>query len=532
MSSWTQTGLQPHRIFHRPLGVNECGFLYDSKLNGTADTFGHSTLHASNPSIFTLLNVSRAYRLMKRRFPLLAATIDFQDAEPRFSVYEERLDALSFPGEVTVSSVDSADAAQALAQSTIAHGKRQLSDQLLARILVLSRTDEPHTGHCIVNFAHIINDGVSTGNFLNAFLELLATDESGPPPPDIETRLALSVSAESLVPVRFSVPRQRWRRAAGKIVSQIQDAKRQGGQTLPRRFGYIACSIPARSGLVHVRFSREQTSLLLQSCRKHRLTVGNVLPVLAQISLARLLCRRFLRGEISAEEWEFRRRQPSHTAGPINLRPYLDRKWFEAGGSDNVSVYIGYFYFTSGFTPLPRLQPGDALPGVTDIMSTGRFLLRCNKMKDLAAKYLRHPLFFEIGEARLMNKVVRLRELVKRETAPSATEVEQHNVSPMEQADYGTVMSHGWSTFGNTKMKKEYPSSKPGAATLTLVNHNGQLHCRTGELYLGSGSSDGQLFILVYYDTNVFADEVVQEWLTGIEEAASLYLADNVLSKL
>lgn len=31
------------------------------------------------------------------------------------------------------------------------------------------------------------------------------------------------------------------------------------------------------------------------------------------------------------------------------------------------------------------------------------------------------------------------------------SEVEKHNVPAIEQVNYGTVMSHGWSTFGNVR---------------------------------------------------------------------------------
>ncbi|KAJ7219348.1 hypothetical protein GGX14DRAFT_591750 [Mycena pura] len=540
MASWT---VQPGNVYIRDLGLNELGFYYDSHINGTADTVGHTTIAVSPTARHCVApqSITRAWCHLKNLFPLLAATVQLRNSLPQFVVTPQRLASL-VQGEITVSSIASAEEAHAAAVYAI-NGARMLSDDLLSRIIVLARTDDTSTYHVLIQVAHLITDGVSNTSILRTFLNILSSPEELKGP-DVKARLALAVAAESLVPTVENSARQRWRRAAGQIICQLQDAKRTGGQTLPRSFGPIATRLPARSGWLRTYFSAADSSRFIQNCRAHGITVGNALPVLAQVGLARLLCRRFVRGEMSLEEWEFRRQQPYHTAGPINLRPFLDKAWYQAGGYDSASVNVAYFYFTSSFTPLgPKsLALGDSVPELAKLMSPQRFLLRCNKMKKLASRYLTHPLFFEIGASRLANKPALQKNVAAKweknpESYVQPGELERHNVSPMEQVKYGPIMSHGWSTFGNTddKLPREYPIPKAGASSspvLRLQKHEGFLHCRTGELYLGSGTIGGQMYFSLNWDRNVFSDEVVHEWVNETQQAAHFYLGDSASSKL
>ncbi|KAF7323046.1 hypothetical protein HMN09_00084500 [Mycena chlorophos] len=535
MASWTQTSTSSGQqdAFERPLGLNELGFFWDSRIQGTADSFSHSTLGGS-PALFAQANVVRAWTVVKNKFPLLGARIilDADRNGARFHVALSRLSSL-VPGEVTTFAVASEAAVDAAADAVI-NGQRKLSDNLLGRIEILTHEDKnadaPVVAHLFIHLAHAITDGVSGTILLRTFLEYLSSPEMAITLPDVRPRLALAVSAESLVPARrFTLARQRWRRAAGKIISQIQDAKREGGHTLPRSFGPIAARLPARSGFQKIKLSPAETLRLISTCRAKRITVGNALPVLAQVALARMLCRRYLRGEIGAEEWEFRRIQPSHTAGPINLRTFLDREWFDAGGAANVSVYIGYFYFSAPFTPLPRLQAGDPVPKPTELMTRERFVLRCNQMKANASKYLKHPLFFEIGQARLANKIPNQRRVAEMLASNEPfLDPSTLNLSPMEQAQHGPVFTHGWSTFGNTdaNLPRAYPANAENP-TLRLITGDTKLHCRPGELYLGSGTVNQELFFAVYFDKNVFTEHIVQEWLSEIRYAADIYLLDS-----
>ncbi|KAJ7685261.1 hypothetical protein DFH06DRAFT_36539 [Mycena polygramma] len=525
ISSWTPAG----HAYTRALGLNELGFYYDSHINGTADTVMHTIIRVMPQGQHCVAagNFVRAWNALKAKFPLLAATVQINNERPQFFVAEERLQSI-MQGEISVSSISSLEDAEAAADAGL-NGERKLSDDLLARVIVLSRTDDASIYHVLINVAHLITDGVGNRSLLREFLNILSCPD-GHTGQDLEMRLSLAVAAESLIPASKTSPaRQRWRHAAGKIISKLQDAKRTGGQTLPRNFGPVAARLPARSGTLNIQLNKLDSLRILLNLKKHSLTVGNVLPVLAQQGLARVLCRRYVQGEIGSEEWEFRKKQPSHTAGPINLRNLLDKAWYQAGGDSNVSVNVGYFYFTLGFTSLPAsLSPGDPVPELWELMSPARFLLRCNAMKKLASRYLKHPLFFEIGAARLAGNVAIKKSVATKwekdpESVVRESAMEENNRPVIEQ---GTTMQNGWSTFGNMggSLPDEYPIHKAGPPRLRVERHQTFLHCRTGELYLGAGSASDQLFLSVYFDTNVWAEEVVQEWLDETKQAMLWYL--------
>ena len=65
---------------------------------------------------------------------------------------------------------------------------------------------------------------------------------------------------------------------------------------------------------------------------------------LAQVAMTRVLYRRYLCGQISAEEWAYRRRYPCRSFGPPNPRPYLDKVWFEGGGGEFVLAINMFAY--------------------------------------------------------------------------------------------------------------------------------------------------------------------------------------------
>ncbi|KAJ7774496.1 hypothetical protein DFH07DRAFT_1056905 [Mycena maculata] len=540
MAFWTYAG--PDRcIFVRALGSTELAFYYDGHIDGTADTLIQFAIRVS-PDVSNCVapeNITRAWLSLKAQFPLLGATVQVHNSLPQLVVAEERL-RTTIPGEIESHSISSTEQAYSEAVA-VTNAERQLSDNLLARIIVLSRTDDTSNFSLMIQVAHLITDGVGNVGLMKEFLDLLSAPDRHSRP-DLESRLSLAVAYESLVPtLKMSVARQRWRRAAGQIICQMQEAKRTGGHALPRSYGPIATRLPARSGFFRTHFSHPDSSHLLQNCREYGITVGNALPVLAQVGLARVLCRRYVRGEISPEEWEFRKKQPYHNAGPMNVRPFLDKAWFQRGGHSNVSVNVGFFYFTLPFTPLGpgHLAPGDAVPELSELMSKNRFLLRCNRMKKMAAQFLHHPLFFEVNASSVSRRIpLRKAAAAEWEADPDSLvvpgEVERHNVSAIEQANYGTVMSHGWSTFGNDKgFPRKYPihSAEP---TLVLEKYQSFLHCRTGELYLGAGTYADQLHFSVFFDSNVYSADVIEEWLGEIQQAMHLYLSDAqaVVSKM
>lgn len=156
-------------------------------------------------------------------------------------------------------------------------------------------------------------------------------------------------------------------------------------------------------------FTEEESTLVIANCRKHGITFGAALPILGQMGSSRLLHRRYIRGEIGKEEWEWRRIQPCNTRGPVNYRPYLDKDWYANGGSEIVTLGINYFFLTHHFMPTVsdewiahnRHVLKDGAPSFSALLSQGRFVLRSNTIKQKLKKILTHPLLFEIASARL-----------------------------------------------------------------------------------------------------------------------------------
>jgi len=183
----------------------------------------------------------------------------------------------------------------------------------------------------------------------------------------------------------------------------------QGGTSIPRKLTtYTPYRVPQPKRLTTT-FTEEETTLAIAGCRKHGITFGAALPILGQLGSSRLLHRRYIRGEIGKEEWEWRRIQPCNTRGPLNYRPYLDKDWYANGGSEVVVLGINYFFHTHSFMPTVsdewiaqnRHDLGDDAPPFSALLSQGRFVLRSNVIKQKFKKFLTHPLLFEIANARL-----------------------------------------------------------------------------------------------------------------------------------
>lgn len=229
----------------------------------------------------------------------------------------------------------------------------------------------------------------------------------------------------------------------------------QGGHTLPRKFSNATPTTPAQSGRIACVFTPEKSAAIIQRCRQMKVTFGNAYPVLAQAATTRVLCRRFLRGEISKEEWDFRRKEPMTTGGPLNLRPYLDRQWFEQGGSSNLCVSIGFFFHTLPFMPLgsaSKLTSGDAMPSYAELLSPQRFLLRCSMVKKQAVALIKHPLFLDMLAVRGPLRLERIRKTAQEWRAGKVQANDNRLLSPIEQAqNHGPIMSHGGSSFGNVR---------------------------------------------------------------------------------
>jgi hypothetical protein len=139
---------------------------------------------------------------------------------------------------------------------------------------------------------------------------------------------------------------------------------------------------------------------IVARCRQHKITIGQAHPVLSQIAGARVLHRRYLRGEIGEAEWDLIKKQPFNIHGPLNLRPYLDREWHNKGGSTAVALCISFFSFKLPFMPSNCELPLDnGSPSFASLLSNARFLLRCRMVQKQSKAFMQHPLFFELAHA-------------------------------------------------------------------------------------------------------------------------------------
>ena len=57
------------------------------------------------------------------------------------------------------------------------------------------------------------------------------------------------------------------------------------------------------------------------------------------------------------------------------------------------------------------------------------------------------------------------------------------------------------------------------------------LYTHPAELYLGALTSRGELCMFIYYDRNVYEDEVVKEWSDEVKGAVMWYLGQSHQSR-
>ncbi|KAF5380923.1 hypothetical protein D9615_004016 [Tricholomella constricta] len=530
MATWAPRRSVYPRIFVRPLGVTELGFYWDSKFNGTADTLQHAVVESIDPAdqvLFSVENITRTWRSLKQQFPLLGSFLE-EPAGSRdpvsFVFAEDRLENCG-PEEISFHSASSLSEAQEFAD-VVLNGVRLLSSNLLARVVIISRTDQISHVHVLIHVAHCITDGIANATLLRSFLDILSSSLTSTQW-DIEERLALALPLDVLLPdIALSRARNRWHRAIGQTLSSIRLSKITGGHTLPRIFTRLTAYTPARSGLITLSFSPEESTRIIQNCRANGLTFGNAFPVLAQVALTRVLCRRYIRGDIDIEEWEYRKKEPMVTGGPLSLRSFLDPEWYDRGGSTNVSLAIGFFSLRLPFMPLgavANIAPGDDLPNFQDLLSFPRFLLRSRSIRKQSASLTKHPLFLYISMSRSQASVDRLKDV-----ATNWKDMEGQIAAPIPVTDQHPVLTHGGSSFGNVDnlLPRHYPLARECSPTPRLYLHTSgtKLHCRPAELYLGASTTRQQLHLNVFWDMNVYDEDTVKEWLHEVREATKVFL--------
>ncbi|PPR03611.1 hypothetical protein CVT24_007727 [Panaeolus cyanescens] len=460
MSSWVlnEKSTHDHPVYERPLGSTELGFYWDTVCDRTADTLQHLSIECSPKDFKTLLDINRiqtVWSYLKQRFPLLASQIEPRENGLASFVLASRDLHRNRPGEVTWEKIESAWQAKHMADQLI-RAKQHLSDDLLAAVFILERTDAHNAFHIILHVSHCITDGMANGSLVRTFLDLLCTL---PPPeaPQLLRQLSLSLASESVFPtIQYNAARRRWRMAIARVILQrrAECFSKTGGHTIPRTITTATSFTPADSRNIVVSFSVYDTSMVTQTCRSNQITFGNAFPVIGQIAITRVLLRKYLEGKIDRDEWEFRQREFMISGGPINLRPFLDRKWLKQGGVDNVSLAISFYIYRLPFMPLGRarnLTPGMVLPPFADLLSIPRFFHRCEVIKKQADALMKHPLFIELGSEGSPRSVERMRSIGEEwqghQTGRLQTETMKLN--PQEQASRHLVFGTGGSSMGN-----------------------------------------------------------------------------------
>ncbi|KAF8838029.1 hypothetical protein BDN67DRAFT_982819 [Paxillus ammoniavirescens] len=560
MPGWTMVDFIPTegRTFKRPLDVNEIGFVWDDNLIQVQLRL----LNKEDAYIFSDSNITRTWLSVKKRHPLVGARIEVENGEPKFAVEEHRLGKLN-PDEIFFGNASSVEDAHRLVLE-ILDGPRPLSNDLLARIYIFRLADRPDIIHLFPLISHCVTDGVANLTFVRCFLDTLSS-RSEPAISSLEERLSMVIASADLKPRQpFSPAKQRWRRAIGYVLFQLMTAKMQGGHTLPCRLTHATLRTAARSRIALAFLSQDQTSAVMTNCRLNNTTFGNAFLPLAQVAMTRVLYRRYLRGEIGEEEWEYRKKQPHISGGLLNLRPYLDQEWLAKGGHGEFLLAIGFLYhqlpfMTLGMTTRQRREElvlCNGAPPFAHLLTFNRFLHRANMVKQKIDKLLYHPLFLEIaGAAHLVRlEIARFSAQEQMKRTKEGTTDEGEVIAAVNFP--GATWAHGGSSIGNMNhiLPAEYPlqSSNPISPRSNIphpakagyiipptpdtsedepkvfVEYAGMhLHARPMELYLGAATWDGQLQMSVCYDGNVYEEGIIREWLDEFKDAAVWYLGQS-----
>jgi hypothetical protein len=232
----------------------------------------------------------------------------------------------------------------------------------------------------------------------------------------------------------------------------------QGGHTLPCRLTHATPRTTARSRIALAFLSQEQTSAVMTNCRLNNTTFGNAFLPLAQVAMTRVLYRRYLRGEIGEEEWEYRKKQPHISGGLLNLRPYLDQRWLAKGGHGEFLLAISFLFYQLPFMTLGMTtgQRRDELvlcngaPPFAHLLTFNRFLHRANLVKQQIDKYLYHPLFLEIAGAAHLDRleITKFSAQERMKSTKGGTTTDEGEVIAAVNFP-GTTWAHWGSTIGN-----------------------------------------------------------------------------------
>ncbi|KAK0463954.1 uncharacterized protein EV420DRAFT_1116955 [Desarmillaria tabescens] len=528
---WKLRSSSPHLIYERSLGLNELHFYLRGRvLHGATDSALSVCFEVAKDENFLITEetVGNAWVFAKQMYPLLGAqveTVGDRDEDVHFVVDERRL-KVHISGEVIFMTVPSFSDVDATVEN-ILNQERILDDFHLVRLFVFRQSDQKNCFHIVIHAAHCVSDGISHYTVARTLLAFLSSS-SPPVPPRLSKRLALSLATDDLYPVRnLNLATQRWHKAMAHVIASIRSAKfSTGGQTLPGNVAVHMNENPVDSRTTVLYFTAEETLRVMEICRNHGLSFGNVYVVLGQISMGRLLCRRYVQGLMTEEEWEFRKMEPTYTTGPINVRPYLDREWYTHGGAKNPMLSIGFYLYPMSFVPL---KPEGAHSTFDVLLSRQRFWYRCRNMQKRANSLLKHPLFLDIGSVRYPPMIKMLKELLSK-AQTSYSKEEDLSISAIDQAKFGLVPSFGGSSFGSVDKLLPHEFSDPVSGKTSRIHlrcSGVRLRCRPGEIYLGASTFRNELGLVVYWDNNVTDKTVIEEWLQEVKRATSYYFLES-----
>ena len=173
---------------------------------------------------------------------------------------------------------------------------------------------------------------------------------------------------------------------------------------------------------------------------------------------ARVLHRRYFRGEITEEQWGWYRSQPFHAVGPINFRPFLDQEWYESGGAEVVMLGISFYSLILPSIPTVsrewlsqhRSKLEDGTPPFSALLPQDRFVRRVKAVKKQFKYILTHPLLFEIGVAHHIERSLAGKAAVEKwkkfQAGEKLEEVEEPTLDPLSD-DY--LFHNGGASIGN-----------------------------------------------------------------------------------
>jgi len=235
----------------------------------------------------------------------------------------------------------------------------------------------------------------------------------------------------------------------------------QGGHTLPRKVTGKTPFTASHSKMLHYDLSPDTSRQVILNCRKNKITFGSAYHVLAQVALSRVLLRRYLRGEIDEAEWNFRKTEPMISGGPLNLRPFLDKDWFEAGGTNNFCLSISFYVYHLPFLPLgsaSALRPGMEVPGYDALFSRERLVLRSKLVGLQANNFMKHPLFLEMAASSTPRRIERMRSpaLQLRNEGGPPQNASDAIITPEDQATAGPVLVTVVSSLGDVILHPQF----------------------------------------------------------------------------